>query len=163
MIESFNHEHISSLSELRRRVRKVQEDSNFLRKKLTPESPYNAVLRVVDITRYIGCGNSDLADFAPDAPPPKWKCACGSVEHCQRQPRCRTLGPTIQRKLSGFFRGWDSGALVKANVLGEWRVVSRHSSYATLAPVDAKAGAKIRPAIPMRIDPATLGLKVGKV
>lgn len=123
-----------SVAEIDRRFKKIVADSAHLRTSLPPDSPYNAVLRVADIVRYIGVNSRDGRAFIK----------------------------RYQRELSLFFKAWDHGNLVKARVGDTWKIVHRHTGDTTLAKVAAAPG-KERPPIQCRIDMSVIGRGVPRL
>jgi hypothetical protein len=128
--------------ELRRRLREVYEASVHLAGRIPVDNPHNATLRVHDIARFINAECDWLLYKRVEAPPPRCTFGCPSVNECRKKPACRDIEPFMQRQLTAFFKGWDSGNLVKARVGNEWRVVSRETipRHAALASLVAAAG-----------------------
>jgi hypothetical protein len=147
---------VLSVAEISHRLSQVREGEAHLRTELPVDSPHNAILRLTDITRYIGVRPNEVFLWFPemtrvthrlrDRPPPT---------------KAQTLPPERQRDFSRFFHGWDAGTLIKARVGEQWRLVGRYESgMAPLAP-EARAQARSR-TLTMTIDPATLGLRFVK-
>jgi hypothetical protein len=120
---------ILSCAELKRRFRTIVADSSHLKSKLPLDSPHNALLRLIDVARYIG---GPRASMDGDA-------------YLKRH----------QRALSLFFKAWDHGNLVKARIGDTWQIIHRHTGTTSLAQV-APAPREERP-IQCRIDLSVIG------
>jgi hypothetical protein len=124
---------------LRRRLRQLAQETEHLRVQLPKDSPYQSVLRLTDIARYIGIELNTLV-------------RCGVIAVPRPMTKTEQLG------LSRFFHGWDTGALVKAKVHDEWRILNPHSCDAPLAQMAATTGpAPHARSIRLKIDVTTLG------
>jgi hypothetical protein len=142
---------VLSLAEISRRLSQVREGEAHLRRELPVGNPHNAILRLRDITRYIGATENQVFLWFPtmvrmqhrlrDRPPPT---------------KAAPMPERWQREWSRFFKAYEAGQLVKAQVGGEWQIIGRTDQ--TLAQVDAaprpQAHARV---IGMRIDMTTLG------
>jgi hypothetical protein len=131
----------------------VREGEAHLRAELPTDNPHNRILRLRDITEYIGVRPNEVWAWFPDM----WR----SDHRLVTRPAPKKAIPlpeSQQRAFSRFFHEWDSGLLVKARVGDEWRIVHRHQDS---VPVGAAAGSQA-PArvIEMRIDRETLGLRL---
>jgi hypothetical protein len=146
-------ENTLSVTEISRRLSQIRQGEAHLRAELPVDNPHNAILRLSDVTRYIGVRPNEVFLWFPDMlrvthrlrdrPPPK---------------KAVPLPPARQQDFSRFFRGWDAGTIVKARVGQDWRLVGRHE------PGVEKVASAQSPQAPsrvltMRIDPATLGLR----
>jgi len=132
---------ILPFTELTRRLKEVSEESRYIRTRLPPEHRFNAILRPTDIAAYIAVKDRHLrTKFMPGA----------------------RFTEQEQRDLSRFFHFWDTGRVVKARFGDKWRLTHRSAHDAALAKMAPPEGVQAapRPAIEMRIDPATLGLTV---
>lgn len=111
------------------RFRAIVAEGCHLKNNLPPDSPHNAILRLIDIAAYIGHGRMDAG-------------------YARRH----------QRELSLFFKALDHGHLVKARLGDKWQILSRHSGHQALAQMDAAPLAK-QPREPLKckIDLTTLG------
>lgn len=142
---------------LTRRLSEVRLGEAHLKRRLPVSSPYNAVLRLIDILNYTGIPYPWILRMFPELL---------RLESGMRPPApCLTDAPADkheiherQRELSRFFYGWDQGTLVKARIGDEWKIVGRYQDACSLgaAPRPQAAAGKV---ISMRIDPATLGLR----
>lgn len=122
------------VAEIRRRLCEVYESARHLRCNLELDSPHNQVLRLKDIARYSHIGESLLYAM-----------------RFSEAPRARSIDPESQEALSRFFRGWDSGRLVKARTVTGWYVIN-----SALAQVVAATREK-RPDIGCRIELTAAG------
>ena len=145
---------ILSVAEISRRLSQVRDGEAHLRTELPLDNPHNAILRLTDVTRYIGVRPNEVFLWFPQMrrnvlmygtksrPPPK---------------KAVPLPPERQREFSRFFTAWDSGLLLKARIGDEWRILSRHPHELPLGPAP---GPPTPPrTIHMTIDRKTLGLK----
>jgi hypothetical protein len=143
---------VLSIAEITRRLSQIRDGEAHLRTELPLDNPHNAVLRLFDVTRYIGVRPNEVFLWFPtmtrvkhrlrDRPPPK---------------KALPIPAERQREFSRFFNAWDRGMLVKARIADEWRIVSRHQDASSLG---AAPGPQVPPRmIDMSIDPATGRLK----
>jgi hypothetical protein len=142
---------VLSVAEIARRLSAVREGEAHLRTELPPQNPHNAVLRLSDITRYIATTPNQIFLWFP---------TMARVRHRlrDRPPPAKAvpIPERWQREFSRFFRGWESGNLIKAQVAGEWKIIGRASEgMAKMAPTPSAQG-PVR-SIAMRIDMTTLG------
>lgn len=146
---------VLSIAELSRRLSQVREGEMHLRTELPADNPHNAILRMRDITRYIGVTPNQLLLWFP---------FMVRVRHRLRDrpapTKARPMQEKWQREFSRFFYGWDRGTLIKAQVGGEWQIIGRSSGMAQMAP--APSSQVPHRVHSMRIDVATLGLKLEK-
>lgn len=130
-----------SVAELRRRVDEVNANAAHLAWQLPLDSPHNAVLRSMDIARYIGHEHGGIVKLFGGR-------RSGLPEHWQV-------------KLSQFFYGWDHGNLVKARIGNEWLIVNRHTGATALAQMAAPSLPQAHArSIAMRIEVAAGGPKL---
>jgi hypothetical protein len=138
-----------SVAEIGRRLSAIREGEAHLRTLLPLESPYNAILRLRDVTRYIGLRENEVFLWFPTMTRLK-------MPHRRRErpppAKATPLPPERQWDFTRFFRAWDAGLVVKARVGDEWGIVGRHSALAQVAAAPRKT-------IEMRIDRETLGLR----
>ena len=124
-----------SIAECRRRLLEVEAGSAHLKLSLPKDSPHQAVLRVIDIARYIGINNATLRPQMKSAP----------------------IGPERQKELTRFFKAWDAGVLVKALYDGKWQILNRiHGAAPALPPAQ-------KPPLTMKIEHTPTGPKLRSV
>src|ERR1700681_3316820 len=87
-----------SVRELEARMSTLGREAAHLNPRLPLDSPWNAVLRRVDVQRYIGV---------------QWY---------------RGFTRKYQRELTILFRRWDRGELVKARIGERWQIVHRYET-----------------------------------
>jgi hypothetical protein len=141
---------VLSLAELSRRLSSVRSGEAHLRTGLPPDNPHNAILRLLDITRYIGVPMNRIFEWFP---------TMSRVEHRLRDrpapKKAKPIPEEWQRELSRFFYAWDRGTLKKAQVGGEWQIIGRHQ---TSPQMDVTPRPQAPPRVlTMRIDLTTLG------
>ena len=149
-------ENTLSIAEIADRLAQIRACEAHLRTELPPDNPHNAVLRLSDVTRYIGCTYNEVLLWFPSIPRQRHRLV-------DRPPPKKAVPLSSARQLdfSRFFQGLDQGTLVKARVGDMWRVVGRYESgLAKMAPAPGTEARSRQ--ITMRIDPETLGLRFTK-
>jgi len=145
-----------SVAEIGERLAKIRAGEAHLRAELPPDNPHNAVLRLSDVTRYIGCTHNEVLMWFPQMPRSRHRLVT-------RPPprKAVPLPPERQRDFSRFFHGLDAGTLLKARVGDTWRLVGRYESgLAQMAPAPGTQARSRQ--ITMTIDRETLGLRFTK-
>jgi hypothetical protein len=130
--------------EIRAWLQRVWADSVHLAPSLPVDNVHNKVLRLADVARFVDVDPKRFADHRLDPP---------------RTP----MSDELQRRLTTFIYGWNTGHLVKRRVGDRW-LVRWHDS--TLAPVAASTGAappaRLTRALELNVDWMAGKLKVGE-
>lgn len=122
-----------SVRELLRRLGQIRRETEHLRGNLPPDNPHNIHLRVPDISAFVHMDLHRLLIVSNPRPPRSCTSGCESSARCKLPVPCRTITRTEQARLSGFFRAWDAGELVKVRLADGWRIVHRNSHANALA------------------------------
>lgn len=134
---------VTSIRELRRRLREVYDASSHLKARLPVDSPHNALLTINDIAVFTAQHCGWLRQQRLSTPPDKCQAGCRIVEECRATPTCRRMDACLQVKLSAFFQGWDDGSLLKARVGDTWCVCAREHLNPALAKMAAAQRAQV--------------------
>jgi hypothetical protein len=132
----------------------VRAGEAHLRTELPVDNPHNAILRLADITRYIGVHPNEVWLWFPEMLRYRHRLV---TRPAPKKPV--PLPCARQHDFSRFFKAWDAGVIVKARIGDEWRIVARHREDPLSLGAAARAQAPAR-LIEMKIDRETLGLRL---
>lgn len=135
-----------SRKEIARRLQQIYDESRHLNARLPADSPHNATIRLVDISRYLEVDGVEGLRLGGDS------------------AVVRKFSRAVQMALTRFFRDFDAGLIVKARTSTGWKLFNRRAINAALAQVAPPPGPSTSPhperSLAMRIDLTTLGPKL---
>ena len=150
-----------SRAEIRRRLAKLDAETEHLRAKLPINSRYNHIVKMDDLADYLQTGVGALRWLTTDTPPERCKHGCTTSDHCRLKPPCRYLPTGWQKTLSMLFYKMDANEIVKVRLAKGWTMVLKppagRAGVEKVASAEEPYTAPVGASHALKIDLTTLG------